>query len=75
LLSCQQTMTRRALRDCTLVPRAFRRYISRLLRVVVFWLDDASHAPSTHIIGLQFSWSTSWSTSATTVCEPDYRPK
>jgi hypothetical protein len=51
-------------------------YISRLIRVVVFfWLDDASHAPHTHIIGLQFSWSTTCSTSATTVCEPDHRPK
>jgi hypothetical protein len=56
------------------LPRAFRRYISRLLRVVVFWLDDPPHSPSTHVIGLPLTWSAICSTSATTVCEPGCRP-
>ena len=51
------------------LPRAFRRYISRLFRVVVFWLDDPPHSPSTHVIGLPLTWSAICSTSATTVCE------
>jgi len=42
--------------------------------VVVFWLDDPPHSPSTHVIGPPLTWSAICSASATTVCEPGCRP-